>query len=157
MAPPRVIQRSVASQTFTPACDPVIVEQIAALKREAAKMTESLAEARAETSEAREALEAARVSAAEDLTGARAETAAAEKAMAEALVREAEAASGLKSEVSQRVEKMEALVEALEHTEGSLKAAKLDLSILERKHSRAVESMVEYRYCGPSWIFVLGF
>ena len=143
---PRVIHRSAACQTFAPACDPLVVEQIAKMKQEALRLEESLAEARAETTEVRCILDGARAAFAEDLAQARADNASVRQTMVVALSKEAEVTSGLKLELQLQQEQVEGLKSALERSEGSLAAAKLDLGILERKHSRAVESMVEYRY-----------
>ena len=116
-----------------------------AMKREAIELTGLLKGSQEEVSEAKHALEVVRATSLTDLAGARAATAAVEREMAVALAREAEVTSGLKLKLSRQLEEMEVLREALLCTEGSLKASKLDLCILERKHSRAVESMVEYR------------
>ena len=106
---------------------------------------ESIAEARAGTAEVQRALENTKASAEVELAEARAAMAVTEREMAEELGRMTEVSAGLRLELSQKAEEANTLREALEHAEGSLAAVKLDLGILDRKHRRAVESMLEFR------------
>lgn len=122
-----------------------MVELILKLKREASEQEAALAEARAQTALAQQALDAARVAAAGALAAEKALTEAAGRALADAQAVAAGEVQALRLRLSQHGEDAAAAQEALECVQGGLVAAKLDLAILDRKHRNAVEAMVEFR------------
>ena len=144
-AAPRIIRRTSATQTFAPACDPATIVLVSGLKDQVLDLNSQLAESREDTIKAERALVQARSIAAEQLLEVRASAAVAEQVAAQLVAAKVAEIELLQKEVSQRDREVALLREQLGMAQGYVTAAKLDLTLLDRKHQRAVETMVHFR------------